>query len=77
MAQLMDRGPLAPRDGEWKAIGLPAPAQRALMAANLTTVTDLRRCSEARIMALHGMGPNAMTRLKKAMAEAGVEFRTD
>ena len=39
---------------------LAAPARRALEGAGLTTLAKLARKSEADVLALHGMGPNAM-----------------
>jgi hypothetical protein len=37
-----------------------APARRALEGANLTTLAKLSKKSEAQLLALHGMGPNAI-----------------
>jgi hypothetical protein len=53
---------------------LAAPARRALAGAGLKTLADLGLVTEAKVAALHGMGPNALTRLKAKMAAAGLAF---
>lgn len=60
------------------AIALPklaAPARRALAAAKIATLKELRRHREAEIAALHGMGPNALAALRAAMKAAGFSFK--
>ncbi|GMA16283.1 DNA-binding protein [Deinococcus metallilatus] len=54
---------------------LAAPARRALMAAGITRLEDLARHSEADLLALHGLGPNALEQLRAALAARGLEFR--
>ena len=54
---------------------LAAPARRALLAAGYTSLTDLTEVSESEVMKLHGMGPNAMRALRKALEERGLSFR--
>jgi predicted Fe-Mo cluster-binding NifX family protein len=53
---------------------LAAPARRALASAGITSLASLSRRREADVMALHGMGPNAMTSLKSALKEKGLVF---
>ena len=53
---------------------LAAPAMRALNGAGLTSLAKLSRASEMQVMALHGMGPNAMAAIKAAMKQAGLSF---
>lgn len=53
---------------------LAAPAQRALAGAGVTNLSKLAQMSEADVMALHGMGPNAMTALKTAMKAKKLTF---
>lgn len=53
---------------------LAAPAWRALAGANVTNLSDLATMTEADVMALHGMGPNAMTTLKTAMKAKKIAF---
>jgi ERCC4-type nuclease len=54
---------------------LAAPARRALLAAGYTSLEDLTEVSEAEVMKLHGMGPNAMRALRAALEERGLSFR--
>ncbi|RYG28621.1 MAG: DNA-binding protein, partial [Burkholderiales bacterium] len=53
---------------------LAAPARRALTTAGVTDLSDVARMTEADVMALHGMGPNAMTTLKAAMQAKRLSF---
>lgn len=46
---------------------LGAPALRALLDANITMLALLTKYAEADILALHGMGPKGVTRLKAAL----------
>ena len=50
------------RDQEWRAIGLAAPARRALVDAKLYKVSDLRKISLEDLTNLHGMGKSAIAR---------------
>ena len=62
-------------DGEWREIGLAAPARRALIDDGLYKVTDLRKVSLAALKELHGMGPNAIRILVGEMKKRDIEFR--
>lgn len=53
---------------------LAAPAQRALAGAGLTSLAKLSKKREADVAALHGMGPNALGKLKDALKAAGLSF---
>ena len=53
---------------------LAAPAQRALAGAGIQNLKDLTRFSEAEIKGLHGIGPNALKELRRAMKENGFSF---
>jgi predicted Fe-Mo cluster-binding NifX family protein len=53
---------------------LAAPATRALNGAGLTSLAKLAKAREADVMALHGMGPNAMASIRAAMKAKGVSF---
>lgn len=53
---------------------LAAPARRALAGASVIHLSDLARMTETDVMALHGMGPNAMTTLKTAMKAKKLVF---
>jgi predicted RecB family nuclease len=55
--------------------GLSAPAQRALTGAGIKTVKQLANYSEKDILALHGIGPSAIPKLKAALKNAKLSFR--
>ena len=56
---------------------LAAPAQRALDAAGIKNLKQLTKFTEAQIKELHGMGPNAIGKLRQALAEKGLSFAAD
>jgi DNA-directed RNA polymerase alpha subunit len=62
-------------DGEWKKIGLSAPARRALINAKLTKIEHLKKLTEKQLMSLHGMGPSSLPIIKKAMKKYKINFR--
>jgi hypothetical protein len=51
------------------------PAHRALAGAGIQTLAQLSNFSEAEIKNLHGVGPNAIGKLRQALAEKGLAFR--
>jgi hypothetical protein len=53
---------------------LAAPARRALEGAGLTTPAKLSTWSEARVLELHGMGPNALKTLRANLARHRLRF---
>jgi hypothetical protein len=55
---------------------LSAPAQRALAASGVRDLEDLTRFSEAEVKKWHGIGPNAMEQLRRALQEQGLSFRS-
>ena len=62
-------------DGEWKKLGLAAPARRALVDAKLFAPKDLKKITEADLKKLHGMGPTALKVLKKVVGNSGFKLR--
>jgi hypothetical protein len=54
---------------------IAAPAQRALAAAGVKRLKDLTKFSEAEIKKWHGIGPNVMGQLRRAMDEQGLSFK--
>jgi hypothetical protein len=67
-------------DGRKKGSGdlpekLGAPAERALANAGIKTLKHLTRFSETEIKQLHGVGPNALGKLRQALAENGLSFK--
>jgi hypothetical protein len=61
-------------DEIWKALGLSAPARRALVNEKILKVSDLAKFTQSQIEALHGMGPSTMPKLLVAMKAEGVKF---
>lgn len=55
--------------------GLAQPAQRALAGAGIESLEQLARFSEWEIRSLHGIGPNALEKLRKALVEKGLAFK--
>jgi hypothetical protein len=53
---------------------LAAPARRALQGAGLTTLARLSKRTEAQVRELHGMGPNALAKLRASLRKAGLSF---
>ncbi len=56
--------------------GLAQPAKRALDSAGIHVLTDFSRFTEVEISVLHGVGKNALTKIKKVLAENGISFKT-
>jgi hypothetical protein len=52
-----------------------APAQRALAAAGVKQLKDLAKYNEQEVSNWHGIGPNALGKLRQAMAEKGFSFK--
>lgn len=53
---------------------LGAPAVRALMNAKITTLTKLATYTEKEILALHGMGPSSIPKLRAALKKKKLSF---
>ena len=53
---------------------LSQPAHRALAGAGYTRLEQFTKVSEAEIKRLHGIGPNALTQLRRALEERGLSF---
>jgi uncharacterized protein YdhG (YjbR/CyaY superfamily) len=66
------------RTSRTKTIGLPeglaAPARRALSHAGIRNLPDLAKISETELAKLHGIGPNAIQQLRRAMKSARLSF---
>jgi len=63
-----------PKDNFLALIG--APARRALERENIKTLEDLAKWSEKDIVNLHGMGPSTIPKLKKALGEQDLSFKS-
>jgi hypothetical protein len=55
-------------------IELAAPARRALVGAGYLRLEQLTKVSEAEIKQLHGIGPNAIKQLRRALGAKGLSF---
>jgi hypothetical protein len=53
---------------------LGAPAERALANAGIKNLKQLTKFTEAEIKELHGVGPNAVAKLRQALADSGLSF---
>lgn len=56
-------------------VPLAAPALRALANKKITTLQQLATYSEKEIAALHGIGNNALVKLKTALAQSEWSFK--
>lgn len=56
---------------------LAAPALRALDSVDVTCLEELAEFTYQQIADLHGMGPNALGKLKEALKAAKLEFKSD
>src|SRR4051794_18181583 len=56
---------------------LSAPARRALLGAGCTRLEDVAKLSEKEIKQLHGIGPNAIEKLRQALSQTGRSFAED
>jgi len=55
-------------------IELAQPAQRALAAAGIQRLAQLTKLNEAEVKQLHGIGPNALAQLRRALGAKGLAF---
>lgn len=55
-------------------IELAAPARRALIGAGYWRLDQLTMMSEAEVKQLHGIGPNALKQLRRALDARGLSF---
>lgn len=53
---------------------LANPARRALVQAGITRLEQLTTISEAEVLNLHGIGPNAVKQLRSALSDKRQSF---
>ena len=58
-------------DHAWRALGLAAPARRALIDAKMLEVGDLQKIRLSDLTQLHGMGPKAI----EILISTGARFK--
>ena len=54
---------------------LSAPAQRALEREGIHTLTQLAQYTEKGILALHGVGPSSLPKMRAALKKEKLAFR--
>jgi hypothetical protein len=59
-----------------QSIKLSKPAQRALQNAGVTNLKQLTKFTEEEVAGWHGIGPNTIMPLKKALKDSGLSFAT-
>jgi len=55
---------------------LSAPARRALENNGITTLQQLSTFTEKEVLQFHGMGPASLPKLRSALKENGLSFRS-
>ena len=53
---------------------LSAPSRAAFALAGYTRLEDFTKVTEKEILKLHGVGPNAIEQLRRALAAKGLSF---
>lgn len=56
---------------------LAAPARRALKNAGYENLGQLALIRESDVATLHGIGPNALTVLRRALADKNMSFKSN
>ncbi len=54
---------------------ISAPAQRALQSVGIIRLKQLTEITEAELLQLHGIGKNALGKLRQALKANGLSFR--
>jgi hypothetical protein len=54
---------------------ISAPALRALLSANIKSLSQLTKFTETQLLALHGMGPTTIVKLRVALKSKGLAFK--
>ena len=69
--------PYSDVDQEWVALGISAPARRALIDEGFYALPDLRKASLKALKDLHGVGPNVIRILVAEMKKQDIQFRSN
>ena len=64
-------------DQEWVALGISAPARRALIDEGYYSLPDLRKASLKALKEVHGIGPNVIRILVAEMRKQDISFRSN
>ncbi|GAB3316907.1 hypothetical protein GCM10027299_07730 [Larkinella ripae] len=57
------------------SLKLGKPAERAFAAAGMTTLDQFARFTENEIAGWHGVGPNALGKIRQALLENDLRFK--
>jgi hypothetical protein len=74
-AKAAPRAKQASASSDWPPDGLSKPAQRALANAKIASLKQLAAKRETDVAGLHGMGPNGIATLTRALKAAGLSFK--
>ena len=69
--------PYAAVDQEWVALGISAPARRALIDEGYYSLPDLRKASLKALKEVRGIGPNVIRILVAEMKKQDIQFRSN
>ena len=70
-----DPDPNLPDDVSIGQVQLPPSIKRALVAAGLKTVGDVRKTSDAMLLSIQNLGQNSVTRLRKELGRRGIPLK--
>lgn len=56
---------------------IAAPARRALENAGIKTLANLSKFTTGQLLALHGMGPGSIPKLRKILTAKGLDFKEE
>lgn len=56
---------------------LSAPARRALENNGITTIEELSKLTEKEVLKFHGIGKSSIPKLKQALKECQLTFKTE
>jgi len=70
---MLDENRMTPLESDLP-IDLAAPARRALIGAGYLRLEQLTNVSETELKQFHGIGPNAIAKLRRALGVKGLSF---
>ena len=62
-------------DGAWRLLGIAAPARRGLVDQKILKLSDLRRVTFEDFKKIHGIGPDAVKKIKSEMKSKQLSFK--
>ena len=70
---MLEENSMTPQESDLPS-ELAAPAKRALVGAGYLRLEQLTKVSETELKQLHGIGPNAIAKLRRALDAKGLSF---